>query len=112
MTSSRFVRAVERGADWLTLVCGWWFLVLSVLTCVEMVGRKFLGFSLQGINELGGYTLAVTSALAFSSALLLRAHTRVDYMISRLPAGVRAALNCAAMVTLAAMALFIAFRGF
>lgn len=112
MTSSRLVRAVERCADGLTMACGWWFLVLSVLTCVEMVGRKFLGFSMQGINELGGYTLAVTSALAFSSALLLRAHTRVDYMISRLPATMRAVLNCTAMVSLAAMALFVTWRGF
>src|SRR5687767_2048743 len=111
MTASRLVHAVKRGADVLTLVCGWWLLVLSVLTCVEMVGRKVLGFSLQGINELGGYTLAVTSAFAFSSALLLRAHTRVDYLISRLPAMVRAVLNCVAMLSLAAMALFVAWRG-
>jgi TRAP-type C4-dicarboxylate transport system permease small subunit len=105
-------RAVERGAGWLTVLCGWWLLVLTALTCLEMLGRKLLGFSLQGVDELGGFTLAVTSALAFSYTLLHRGHTRVDFMLSRLPAAARSTLNCLAMVTLALFALFAAWRGF
>ena len=56
-------------------------------TCVEMVTRKLFNFSLQGVDEIGGYTLAVTSALGlFVHAAGTRGHTRVDFLLSRLPA--------------------------
>jgi TRAP-type C4-dicarboxylate transport system permease small subunit len=93
-----------------TLASGWWLVGLSVATCVEMVCRKFLGFSLQGVDEVGAYTLAVTSALGFSYALLARGHTRVDFLLSKLPAAPRAALNWLAMASLAAVASFAAWR--
>jgi hypothetical protein len=38
-----------------------------VATCVEMVSRKLFNYNLQGIDEIGGYTLAVTSAIGFST---------------------------------------------
>jgi TRAP-type C4-dicarboxylate transport system permease small subunit len=112
MPSNPLTRALRGFIEFLTLACGWWFIALSAATCVEMVSRKLFNYSLQGIDEVGGYTLAVTSAIGFSYALLLKAHTRVDYLLSRLPIGLRATLNLAAMVTLAAMALFAVYRGY
>jgi TRAP-type C4-dicarboxylate transport system permease small subunit len=76
-----------------------------------MVARKFFRFSLQGVDEVGGYTLAVASAIGFSYTLLKRGHTRIDFLVSRLPATARAALNCLAMVTFAGLALFALYRG-
>lgn len=95
----------------LTLACGWWLVGLSVLTCVEIVSRKLFSFSLQGVDEVGGYTLAVTSAIGFSYTLLNRAHTRVDFLLSKMPVALQAALNLAAMLSLAAMSLFAVWRG-
>lgn len=112
MPSNPFTRALQGIVRLLTLACGWWFIGLSVLTCVEMISRKLFNHSLQGIDEVGGYTLAVTSAIGFSYPLLLKAHTRVDFLLSRMPVGVRAVLNLTAMVTLAAMALFAVYRGY
>jgi TRAP-type C4-dicarboxylate transport system permease small subunit len=111
MPVNPFTRALRGAIEFLTLACGWWFIALSVATCVEMVSRKLFNYSLQGIDEIGAYTLAVTSAIGFSYALLLKAHTRVDFLVSKLPVGLRAFLNLAAMVTLAAMALFAVYRG-
>jgi TRAP-type C4-dicarboxylate transport system permease small subunit len=102
---------VETGIDVLVLACGWWLIALSAFTCVEMVARKFFRFSLQGVDEIGGYTLAVASALGFSYTLLKRGHTRIDFLVSRMPLGWRSALNCAAMVTFAGLALFAVYRG-
>ncbi|MFM1991061.1 MAG: TRAP-type transport system, small permease component [Pseudomonadota bacterium] len=93
-----------------TLASGWWLIALSVATCVEMVVRKLFGFSLQGVDEVGAYTLAVISALGFPYALLMRGHTRVDFLLSRLPAWLQATLNTLAMVSLAAVAVFAAWR--
>jgi TRAP-type C4-dicarboxylate transport system permease small subunit len=93
------------------IVCGWWLLAMVALTCLEILGRKFFAFSFQAVDELGAYTLAITSAFGFTLTLLNRGHTRVDFMMGRLTAGARAWLNAAAMLALAALALFAAWRG-
>lgn len=112
MNEHPLFRGLSRTVEAFTLAAGWWLLLIAVATCVEMVTRKLFNFSLQGVDEVGGYTLAVTSALGFSYTLLARGHTRVDFLLSRLPAGLRAFLNTLAMVSLAAVALFAAFRAF
>ncbi|HEY6133771.1 MAG TPA: TRAP transporter small permease [Rubrivivax sp.] len=105
-------RGLTRTVEAFTLASGWWLLLIAVATCFEMISRKLFNFSLQGVDEVGGYTLAVTSALGFSYTLLARGHTRVDFLLSRLPAGARAFFNTLAMVSLAAMAVFACYRAF
>src|SRR5688500_20404614 len=105
-----FTRSLEAVVEFFAIVCGWWLLGLSVLTCIEMLGRKVFGFSLQGVDEIGSYTFAVVGAFGFSYALLTRGHTRVDFLLSRFKRTQRGVLNFVAMVTLAAMALFFVYR--
>ena len=105
-----FSRLLERGIDVIVLAVGWWLIVLSVLTCIEMVTRKLFSFSLQGIDEVGGYTLAIAGAIGFAYTLVTRGHTRIDFLVGKLPAGVRAVLNALAMVSLAGMAVFAVLR--
>ena len=81
------------------------FLVLSVVVTVETIARKVFNFSLQGADELGGYSLAVGSVLAFTLALLGRNHIRVDVLHELFPRGVRAAMNWLSIVLLAAFAV-------
>ena len=88
-----YLRPMRWLVDLLVLATGWWLVLLSAATCVEMVGRKMFQFSFQGIDEVGGYTLAVASAIGFSYTLLTRGHTRVDFLVQRLPQEARAALN-------------------
>jgi TRAP-type mannitol/chloroaromatic compound transport system permease small subunit len=95
----------------MALLTGWWLLLFCFATCVEIVGRKFLGFSLQGIDEVGAYTTAVVSTLAFGWALLSKSHTRVDFLLARLPALLRAVLNALAYALLAGLAAFATWRG-
>lgn len=80
------------------------FLVLSVVVTVETIARKVFNFSLQGADELGGYSLAVGGVLAFTLALMGRNHIRVDVFHERFPRGVRAGLNWLSIVLLAAFA--------
>ena len=110
LPSNAFTRAFQGVVDVLVIACGWWLLALSALTCVEILGRKFFGFSLQGVDEIGSYTFAIITTFGFSYALVTAGHTRVDFLLSRFGPGVRALLNTAAMVTLAAMAGLAAFR--
>ncbi|MDQ6680027.1 MAG: TRAP transporter small permease [Pseudomonadota bacterium] len=85
------------------------FLTLAVIVAVETVSRKLFNFSLQGADELGGYSLAVGSTLAFSLALMGRAHIRVDIFHDKLPRWLQAFLNWFSIVSLAVLGLFIAW---
>lgn len=93
----------------LATVFGAIFLLLSVVVVVETVSRKLFNVSLQGADELGGYALAVGSTVAFSLALMGRNHIRVDVFHEKLPRALQAALNWLAIVSLAALGLFIAW---
>ncbi|KQT11409.1 TRAP transporter small permease subunit [Ramlibacter sp. Leaf400] len=107
----RTSRAVAAVTDTAALACGWWLIGLSAVTCVEMLGRKVLGFSLQGVDEIGSYTYAIVGSIGFAHTLVTRSHTRVDFLISRFSPRVRAVLNLVAMLALTALAFLCLWRG-
>ncbi|MEK7753063.1 MAG: TRAP transporter small permease [Acidobacteriota bacterium] len=89
------------------------FLFLSVAVAVETLMRKIFNKSLQGVDELGGYSLAIGAALAFTMALLSRSHMRIDLVHDRLPRLPRALLNLAAAIFLALSAVsLVAMAGY
>jgi TRAP-type C4-dicarboxylate transport system permease small subunit len=104
-------RWLEAPARLIAIIGGWWLLGLACLTCVEIFGRKFFSFSLLGVDEIGAYTLAIFSTLSFAHALVVKSHTRVDFLLGHLPPVLRAVLNALAFVLLAALAIFAAWRG-
>lgn len=85
------------------------FVGLALAVALETVLRKLFNISLQGVDELGGYSLAVGGALAFAAALSARAHIRIDVVHDRLPRAARIALNVLAAVALAATAVALAW---
>lgn len=105
----RFVVPIARLA---AIVCGYGILILSFAICLEILGRKFFGFSLQGIDDIGGYALAITAAIGASYTMAMRGHTRIDVFLIRMPEPVQAALNLASMVSLAGFAIFAVWRGY
>jgi TRAP-type C4-dicarboxylate transport system permease small subunit len=93
------------------IAAGWALLAISAATCIEIVGRKYFGFSFRGLDEIGGYLLGAVSAFGFAYALSRKSHMRVTLIFPYVPPWIRALLNVLAMVTLAAMAAFCAWRG-
>ena len=91
------------------IITGYILLALTILVTFETLGRKFFNFSLQGVDELGGYALAVGSALAFTTALVDRAHIRIELFHLMLPLPVQMALNWLSIVTLAAFGGLLAW---
>ena len=104
-------RGLTRVCDWTVIACGWWLIALSVMTCVEMLGRKLFSFSMQGIDEIGSYTYGIVGAFGFAYTLITRSHTRVDFLLSRFPMKTRALLNLLAMLSLAALSMLCLWRG-
>lgn len=100
---------MSRFTGFLSGLFGWLFLGLSIVVVVETVARKLFAFSLQGADELGGYILAVGSGLAFTVAFVDRAHIRIDLFQARLPFRARAFLDWFSAVSMATLALLLAY---
>lgn len=92
-----------------SVVFGAAFLLLSLAIAVETGLRKLANFSLQGVDEFGGYCLAVGTGLAFAVALASGAHIRIDLVHDRLPQPLRILLNTLAVLSLAVTALALAW---
>jgi TRAP-type C4-dicarboxylate transport system permease small subunit len=67
---------------------------------VEVVARRTLRLSLQGVDEYGGYLLAVCGTIGFSYALFERAHIRIDVLLRTLPMPLRAVADVVALLAL------------
>ncbi|MCU0985529.1 MAG: TRAP transporter small permease [Acetobacteraceae bacterium] len=93
------------------VLCGLWLLGYSLLVCADIVARRYFAVSLQGTDEIGGYTGAVLAAFGFAHALVRRRHTRIELFLAAAPAWPRAIGNTIAAVAIAALAGFVAWRG-
>lgn len=100
---------MQRVESILANIFGTIFLVLSFVVTIETLARKVFNFSIQGADELGGYSLAIGSTIAFTLALAGRNHIRVDVFYELFPRRAQAALNWISVMLLAALAvLFVA----
>jgi len=93
------------------LIGGYAILGVAVFVSLEVVLRRTVGISLQGADEFGGYALAGAASFGFAYTLMLRGHTRIELVLERLPRRAAGLLDVVAMVAVAAMAVFLAWRG-
>jgi TRAP-type C4-dicarboxylate transport system permease small subunit len=110
-TENPVARVLEGPVRGMQILMGWVLLALCLATAYEILARRLFGFSLQGVNEIGAYLLAIGSTWGFSMALLQRAHSRVDFLFPRFPRAMRSVLNVLAALSLAALAIFSAWEG-
>ena len=102
---------MRRFEVWAGAAFGAAFCLLSALVFLETILRKFFSVSLQGVDELGGYVLAVTAALSFSLALCDRAHMRIDIFYRMFPLVIRRLLDGLAMLMTALVAFIVVLMG-
>jgi TRAP-type C4-dicarboxylate transport system permease small subunit len=96
---------------WMQIAWGWALLAICFATLYDIVARRLFAHSVQGVTEVGAYLLAIVSAFGFSSALLQRAHSRVDFLFPRMPPFMVAVLNLAAAVLLFGLATLSVWQG-
>jgi len=91
------------------ILFGGLFLLLSLLIVSEILLRKIANVSLQGVDELSGYALAIGATLAFSSALIGRSHMRIDLLYGQYSKRIRNLINLLSMLSLTLFAMFLAY---
>jgi TRAP-type C4-dicarboxylate transport system permease small subunit len=90
---------------------GWLYLVAALLISANVLARRFLGVSLFGITDLGGYLLAVGIAFGLAHTLATNGHIRVDVLIRKIPSvALRALLHTVALAALVAFAALLTTR--
>ncbi|WP_051660826.1 TRAP transporter small permease [Bosea sp. 117] len=104
-------RRLEPPVRWMQIAMGWCLIGICLATTYEILARRLFGSSIQGVNEVGAYLLAIASTWGFSAALLQRAHSRVDFLFQYFPPAMQSGLNMLASVSLAGLAVFSAWQG-
>ncbi|MEM7744835.1 MAG: TRAP transporter small permease [Pseudomonadota bacterium] len=103
------LKAVSHAA---CIVGGWLVILLSVGICVEVVLRKAFSQSLQGIDEYGGYALAVTASLGMAYCFYEHAHIKIDLVVRKLPKRFARVLSVIAIVALGIVVGMLALEAF
>jgi len=102
------MQSLDRGIEWVcekaALVCGAMLIASAIYVSADLIARKILNLSFVGANEISGYVLAISTAWAFSYALLKRSHIRIDVFYRYLPRPWRAAVDVVAVAALAGFA--------
>lgn len=88
----------ERLMRFLGLGAGYALLIQAVVTTIEIVSRKLFNHSFQGVDELGGYALAISGSIGFGYAAVTCAHTRIDLVLAKLPLIARSILHLIATI--------------
>lgn len=104
-----FIRKVNAA---FAVVGGYVLLLLSFMIVIEVIGRKLLGFSLQGVDEIGAYVVAITGTFGFAYALVERTHTRIDIILGHVTPTVRNLLNLLAYVLVSGTAVFMTYHAY
>ncbi|PMR72444.1 TRAP transporter small permease subunit [Billgrantia endophytica] len=96
-------------ARFLGILFGAMMILLALLITLETIIRKVFSLSLGGVDELGGYAIAIAAPLAFCVAMVEQAHIRINLLHMRLPATVQAVLNALAALSLGLLAAFLLY---
>lgn len=110
----RIIPNAERGLRALSyaacILGGWFVILLSVGICVEVFLRKAFNESLQGVDEYGGYALAITASLGFAYCFYEHAHIRIDLLTRKLPRRIGRGFVIFAILVLGVVAALLALE--
>ncbi len=93
----------------LGIIFGSVMLLLAILITLETLIRKFFSLSLGGVDELGGYAIAIAAPLAFCVAMVEQSHIRINLLHMRLPTATQAVLNALAALSMGLLAAFLLY---
>ena len=105
------IAAARRFTQWGVWFGGALVLLAAVLIGIDVLMRKFLAASIGGADELAGYALAIGTAWGLGSALIERAHIRIDSLYLWFPRTLRLALDAVGLVLFIGFFALVAWHG-
>ena len=88
---------VSRVAVW----CGGLALMLSaIMVTLDVISRKFFGYTISGSDEITGYIFAASTTWAYGYCLLTRSNIRIDALYNLLSVKPRALLDLLGLILL------------
>lgn len=116
MTGVRLIDHLDRVLRLVTekscIAAGWGLVILSAVVVVNIITRKFFNISIQGVDEYGGYCLAISASFGFAQAAYEKAHVRISILTDRLPISWRAVSDVVALILLTLVAVLLAVKAF
>ncbi len=106
------LKVLRRFVDIIVQIGGWSILGAAFLVTYDVTTRKLLNISIAGADEISGYVFAVSTACAFSYALLSRANIRIDFLYNRLPPSIQRLLDVLSMAMTAGFFAIICFYAY
>src|SRR5210317_515801 len=89
-----------RASTALVWIGGAALLFCALLITMDVISRKFFGFSMKGTDEISGYIFSVTTAWAFSYCVLNRNNIRIDAIYRFLGTRLRVLLDIIGCISL------------
>ena len=87
------LRPIQHIVNAIVQIGGCALLFAALLVTYDVITRKLLNISIAGADEITGYVFAVSTACAYSYALLTRANIRIDIVYNKLPATIQRYLD-------------------
>jgi len=103
-----------RFARYMVWAGGALIMAAALVVTLDVLQRKispYTGLSISGSDEISGYLFAISTAWAFSHALLHRANVRVDALYLMMPRPVRAYLDVAGILVLSIFVAVVTWYG-
>lgn len=89
--------SASRVAVW----CGGLALLLSAfMVTLDVLSRKFIGYTISGADEISGYVFAASTTWAYSYCLLTRSNIRIDFLYNLMSTKRRAFLDMIGLLLL------------
>jgi TRAP-type C4-dicarboxylate transport system permease small subunit len=101
----------RKGAGLLAKIGGAIIFVIAILVCGDIVARNLFNRTVFHSFELSAYLFAVAVSFGMAQTLIERGHIRIDLFYARMPRRVRRGLDVLALISLTALAFFLAERG-
>lgn len=91
---------------------GWLILASAFLVTYDVITRKVFNISISGADEITGYAFAISTACAFSYALITRSNIRIDFIYNLFPAKLQRILDVLSMLAMAGFLAIVCYYVF
>jgi TRAP-type C4-dicarboxylate transport system permease small subunit len=102
----------EKASRLAVLASGALTIASVLLISLDVLLRKFVGWTVGGSDELSSYAFAISTTWSLAYATLQRANVRVDVIYQYLPVRISAVLDWLSLVSLGIFIGFVTYYGY